>query len=1079
MPRTRNHQPGLDLNRLWLPLIACVLGCLAASFADTSRAAEEIKTFEQFRALPQEQAIAGLPVKIRGVVVCYDPGWGQLYIHDGSETSWLNPRDFSTAPEVGQFVEITGTTVVAEGTKALTNLSLTILRAGTLPAAKQVALGQLSSDLGQWIEVCGRVRVVDTSSGRLVLTIHENGESCEIFAMGLPGTNDLKKLLGVTVRARGINATKTIARRSNAPAVFAPGMDQITVIQPADTNLSSPEVLSIGALLDLELGDWTNQPVRVNGLVVSSQPGQTIVVRDPTGILRAEVMQLTQVSADQRVDISGYLKLTSDGPILSDAWFELIKPPQWEIAPVGNLGSVKAAGLPRLLTRAADILKLHREEAAWRIPVRLRGVVTFADQDWGIYFVQDQSGGVYVNLQEKNGRAGQWVELTGQTGPGGFAPEILNAAIQVLGTTNFPPPARVDLADLAEGQLDAQWIEMEGVVRRISVEWGHLNLSLMTRRGKFTAVVPDYHEPVPTQFVDARVRVRGACGSDMNAGGQLIGITLHVPALDQIITLEPAPADPFDVASTPIAAVARFDPNRLAGRRTKVSGVLTLRIPGQGFFVQDASGGISVHTQQTNTIKGDAVDVLGFPALGDFSPALEEATFRSTGKAPSPVAQATTAEQILLHGTNDGQVVSLEARLLQSVRRSASPQLVLQAGSVVFTARIVAAPDGMEFPPLASGSVVRLTGVCSIHGGERHEPESLRLLLRSPADVVLLSAPPWLTTQRVLWVFGGLGFVLLVSLAWVGSLRRQVRRQTRSLREEIAERERMEVQIEKTHAELLTVSRQAGMAEVATSVLHNVGNVLNSVNVSATLVVDGVKKSKVSSLTRVVALMREHEHDLGTFIATDPKGKHLPTYLAQLSDHLLADHEVIVKELDLLQRNVEHIKGVVAMQQSYAKVSGVKEIVNLRDLVEDSLRMDEGALNRHGVEVTREFEAVPPISVEKHKVLQILVNLVRNAKHACDESERTDKQLTLHVFNSDGRVKVSVADNGIGIPTENLTRIFAHGFTTKKDGHGFGLHNGALAAKEMGGALTVQSEGTGMGATFILTLPLQPPKTIS
>jgi signal transduction histidine kinase len=142
--------------------------------------------------------------------------------------------------------------------------------------------------------------------------------------------------------------------------------------------------------------------------------------------------------------------------------------------------------------------------------------------------------------------------------------------------------------------------------------------------------------------------------------------------------------------------------------------------------------------------------------------------------------------------------------------------------------------------------------------------------------------------------------------------------------------------------------------------------------------------------------------------------------------------------------------------------------------VEDSLRMNEGAMSRHGVEVIRDFETVPPMNLEKHKILQILVNLLRNAKYACDDSGRADKRLSVRVANGDGWVRISVTDNGVGIPPENLTRIFNHGFTTRKEGHGFGLHSGALAAKEMGGSLNVQSEGPGQGAMFTLELPCSP-----
>jgi C4-dicarboxylate-specific signal transduction histidine kinase len=299
----------------------------------------------------------------------------------------------------------------------------------------------------------------------------------------------------------------------------------------------------------------------------------------------------------------------------------------------------------------------------------------------------------------------------------------------------------------------------------------------------------------------------------------------------------------------------------------------------------------------------------------------------------------------------------------------------------------------------------------------------------------------------------------------------QLKQRTQALETEVEERKRMELENERIHCELLEKSRQAGMAEIATNVLHNVGNVLNSVNVSASLVVDSVKKSKAASLVKVAAMLREHEHDLGTFITSDAKGRQLPVYLGQLSEQLLADQKAAVGELHLLVKNIEHIKEVVTMQQNYARVSGVKEVINIRELVEDGLRINEVSLNRHQVKVIREFENVPPMNIEKHKVLQVLLNLIRNAKFACDESGRKDKQMTMRVANGEGRIKISVADNGIGIPPENLTRIFSHGFTTRKDGHGFGLHSGALAAKEMGGALTVRSDGPGKGATFTLELP--------
>jgi PAS domain S-box-containing protein len=282
-----------------------------------------------------------------------------------------------------------------------------------------------------------------------------------------------------------------------------------------------------------------------------------------------------------------------------------------------------------------------------------------------------------------------------------------------------------------------------------------------------------------------------------------------------------------------------------------------------------------------------------------------------------------------------------------------------------------------------------------------------------------------------------------------------------------------EAKLEQMHKQLLDASLRAGMAEIATSVLHNVGNVLNSVNVSSSLIADTIRNSKLANFAKAMALIQMHENDLAHFLTNDPKGKQLMGYLANLATHLAGEQADILRESSALVGNVVHIKEIVAMQQNYAKSSGVVEWVKVPELVEDAIRMNSGALNRHNVDLTREFGEVPPLSVEKHKVLQILINLLRNAKYACDDSGRSDKKITVRIGAREGWVQIAVADNGIGIPPENLTRIFNHGFTTRKEGHGFGLHSGANAARELGGTLSAVSEGIGHGATFILELPVQ------
>ncbi len=284
--------------------------------------------------------------------------------------------------------------------------------------------------------------------------------------------------------------------------------------------------------------------------------------------------------------------------------------------------------------------------------------------------------------------------------------------------------------------------------------------------------------------------------------------------------------------------------------------------------------------------------------------------------------------------------------------------------------------------------------------------------------------------------------------------------------------------LDRAQHELVDTARRAGMAEIATGVLHNVGNVLNSVNVSATLVAESLRKSKVGNVERVAKMLSENEANLGGFLANDPKGRQVPAFLRTLATHLQEEQARVIKELESLAQSVEHVKSIIAMQQNYAKVTGIHETMPLVDVVEDALRLNAISFTRHEIKVRREFDAKPTVTLERHKVMQILVNLLTNAKHALDKPEVKDKTLTVRVaLNGHDSVRISVVDTGSGISPESMARLFQHGFTTKPQGHGFGLHHGALAAKEMGGSLTAHSDGEGKGATFTLEIPVRPPES--
>lgn len=301
----------------------------------------------------------------------------------------------------------------------------------------------------------------------------------------------------------------------------------------------------------------------------------------------------------------------------------------------------------------------------------------------------------------------------------------------------------------------------------------------------------------------------------------------------------------------------------------------------------------------------------------------------------------------------------------------------------------------------------------------------------------------------------------------------EMRASNRSLANEINERKRLE------HA-LVDSSRLAGMAEVATSVLHNVGNVLNSINISTMTLRDRLESSKLKGLQRSTELMAPYLEDPGPFFTNDSRGKLLPKFITEISHQLTLERKALITEVESLIGNVEHIKEIVTTQQSYSRTAGVSEKIDPLDLIEDAIRINQPSMDRHSVTLHCDAPTGIVLHGDRHKLLQILVNLVSNAVHAVKQGDPELRRIDIQMHEAGRDLVIIVRDFGVGIEPQNLTRIFQHGFTTRRDGHGFGLHSGAIAARELGGKLKVESEGLGHGACFTLTVPLEPvPQAVS
>ena len=299
---------------------------------------------------------------------------------------------------------------------------------------------------------------------------------------------------------------------------------------------------------------------------------------------------------------------------------------------------------------------------------------------------------------------------------------------------------------------------------------------------------------------------------------------------------------------------------------------------------------------------------------------------------------------------------------------------------------------------------------------------------------------------------------------------------------DITERKHAEARLDQMHRQLVEASRHAGMAEIANDVLHNVGNVLNSVNVSAGLVAQMVREPKDQGLANVLELLGEQGTELGAFFSQNVKGIALRGYLTKLFAAHAAERHAIAKELDSLTKSIGHINEIVAAQQSYSGTTSVVEPVQIKDLLEDALRINAGSMERHQITVVREYADLPVLLLDKHLVLQILANLIGNAKqamlatpaplHQPAQAHQLTLRTEIRKVADAHRLRIFVEDSGEGIAPEHLPRLFTHGFTTRKNGHGFGLHSCALAAREMQGTIEVHSEGPGHGAVFTLELPV-------
>ncbi|MGC9942772.1 MAG: ATP-binding protein [Verrucomicrobiota bacterium] len=896
---------------------------------------------------------------------------------------------------------------------------------------------------------------------------------------------DPQWLLGVHISATGIcQSVFTPEGYHVAGHLTVSSLESIHLLDLPRQFWISPAALS--ARLIREQLTATNLPglVRIQGLFTTNADFGSKGISDASGEIFLAGDDSFNPAAGSHVEALGMAAMVGSRPTLLCYALRQIS------APHGN----GRRELP-LLTTVKEVKQMSREEAELGYPVKVRGVITFIWPGAG-FFLQDATWSIDVrmstNVTMTTPHIGEYWEVSGETCDE-FAPDILATDVKPLGEGMLPEPVRPNTTQLADGSMDTLYIEVQGIVLQAD---GNA-LYLLTRDGRIRVQLPEISDCALTNYAGALVRLRGCLipGRDVNTEQVKLGdfeLRNATIAVD-----EPAPAAPFDLPLKHATDLLLFDAHASPIQWTRIQGIVLQQRDG-ATFIMDRTNGVRIVTETlVNLEPGDLIEAVGFPNLNGPSPVFNDALIRQLRHGALPAALPLAPDK-LLDGSYDSTRVRIHGTLVSQRDRGTDQIFEMRTGSRLWLARL--SHHGGILPELALGSFLELTGVYAAQGGDRtraREIDSFELLLNSPLDVQVLRSPPWLTARRALGVAGALLAVLLLATVWIWALHLKVEERTSALKSEIEdhkrtelqleektrmltteidERLRIEAEVERGHKQLLVTSRLAGMAEVATSVLHNVGNVMTSVNVLSSSIVDLVRDSKVSSVTRLGELLGSHRRELNRFLNDDERGRKMPDYVGQLGAHLTNEQSLLLQKVKVLNDNIHHINEIVAMQQDYAQVSGVLEKLRPQEVVEDALRMHGESLKRHGIKLIHDYEQISAVLMDRHKVLQIIFNLLENAKYACIQGNPPDKKISVALHSTaDGFVQLMVSDNGVGISPENVTRIFGQGFSTRKDGHGIGLHSSILAAQDMGGRLTAHSDGPGRGAIFTLEIPTVPP----
>ncbi len=1008
---------GIPPARKFSLLAALTAFALMAACSSRARINNSVLTVAETKTLTTRHNLP-TTIRFRGVVTLVNIASGFVTVQDQTGAIRVELAQEADDKWLGHQVEIAGTVGASVNLNQVTKASVQDLSAASLPKPLRVSLNRLLTGNFDNVLVAingvARMGQVDVSGNLLIPLQVEGGGVLNVQVID-DRSETLNQITDAEISVTGVVTTGSDVNGKVTELQFStPSRKYIKTIRPA----SDPEKLPLKTVAEIRALPLPSpiHRIRLRGRAKQLKNNIGNVLEDATGSIPVMDGNGLDFSGKTEQDIVAFVVHENGVLALKDATLV-------------NLKSAVSSNHQIELRRSKDVRALTVSEALLGWPVRLHAVVTYYDPDWQMLFVQDAYGGVYVSTNGvaliKELKAGDRVIVSGVSGPGDFMPLVQQPKIQIIGHSSLPAPFHVDLESLFQGSSDSQWVEMEGVIQRIRTEDKRFIATLNKGSHQFEVQLPAL-EQIPSDWINAVVRVQGACATLFNSKRQILGVRLFTPNLKQFKIIKSSATSEQIQKIKQIKQLLQFSPHEEPDRRVHVRGQVESTQSAGPTWIRDNSGTVMIRDHnKINLSLGDIVDVVGFAVPGDYSAELQHASITrlSSGLPLQPITvTADTALAAAVHG----QLVHIEGKLLNQLISSYEETLLLRSGKFNFT---VHGASGL--PIFQTGSTLSITGILLVKAKLFHShlvPYAFDILIDSPSACKVVTPAPWFTQTRALISLCFTLFAIVAVLMWVMVLRRRVEAQTRVIGQKLTE-----VELLREKAEAACDAKSQFLANMS----HELRTPLNGILGMAELALHASSPAEQRESIEVIR---------------------------SSGDSLLA---ILNDLLDLSKIEAGKLELYLAP-------------FSLRQLITETAQTFAFRMQEKELRFTTEFaENLPDSFVgDVLRLRQILLNLVGNAIKftaagfitVCARSEQQDAD-TVTLW-------LSVQDSGIGIAKDKQKRIFEsfrqadNSIARTFGGTGLGLSICHKLTSLMHGTISVESE-PGIGSTFTIRVPLK------